>query len=484
METVPSSDGNMSIPVGVVHQVFQNGITASSEQGDPELDADLQSGGPDPYCPKNGRPHAALLDFDIYECHICKADLTLLKVDDIKPSAKDNDRDSDNESNYVRDYESSYGRSYDSDDVDRGRDLQESNPKTFYAQHLLEFRDRYGDQVKRQEWRKGPFNLSATRGAEADDFLVFQAIIRLQTNKSVQRSHKKNLLAHHARYQFSYQGTVLRIFSNTIIHALKTVSSYPNSLTVGVPFTLEEPYTIIGHHLSALKEHASKINVEKDTDGESETETRPVKPGVAAMEHFNIFFNWLKEAEYEAKLIKEGERNARGLCTFQMLWLILKPSTTVYMTSQGVLGGYVIEYVEVTTLTGSGGDNGVGILSATSLDGMAYIVKLWNLRYDSRFVRRKMTTVLIPFFKGEKEISTLKTVPIEFYKERQPGTTRTNMENLGQLWYQSLRGRQVYYKGRSIKEPEKQVRFIQKVVLEPNPGSSKAERILIPTDVL
>ena len=435
----------------------ENGTTGSSQQGGPESNADPQSGGPDLYCPKNGHSHAALLDFDIYRCHICQTDLRALKAGNIKPSDRDTDRD--NDSNYGSGYSSRSGRSYnsdDSDDRDRGRRFQNSKPTTFYAQHLLEFRDRYGDQIKRQEWRKGHFNWSATRIPEADDYLVLQAIVRLQTTKSVKRSHKKNLLAHPG-YQFSYQGTVLRIYSNTIISAIKAVSLYPTSLTVGVPCTLEEPYTIIGDHLSALKEYASRIPLEKEVDSEPETENRS---GKAALEHFNIFFNWLKETEYEAKLIKEGERNARGVCTFRMLWLILKPSTTVYMTSQGVLGGYVIDSVEITMLTGSGRNIGVGILSATSMDGMAYIVKLWNLRYDSRFVRRKMTTIIIPFFEGEKEISSLKVVPIEFYKEREAGTTRANMESLGQLWYKSLRGRQIYYKGRSVKEPEKQVRFV------------------------
>jgi hypothetical protein len=131
-----------------------------------------------------------------------------------------------------------------------------------------------------------------------------------------------------------------------------------------------------------------------------------------------------------------------------MLWLLFKPGKTVYMESGGQLYAYVIRSMEVDK----------GILSATSrLQSPQYVVELWNLDFDGRFVGRTCTLVTIAHFDGERQVTSLKIFPCEFIDRQDNGETRRNLEDLGAKWYSYLRGRQLFYSGELIGPPKRQV---------------------------
>lgn len=218
----------------------------------------------------------------------------------------------------------------------------------------------------------------------------------------------------------------ITICSSALIKAITTVVSNTGLLSLeNNVLQFKDPFQLIAHHFTEFEDLCAN----------------PVQDGIEDPEltasHLDMLLGYLKPF-YGSRITEERERHARNVCTYRMMWLLFKPGVTVYSESEGRLAAYVVQDVEV--------DN--SILHASPEDRLKpYVIHLWNLDFDGRYVGRCATSVTIGEFDGERQITSLKVIPCEFIDRGDDGTTRRNMEEKGRRWYGLLCGGQVYYSG-------------------------------------
>lgn len=186
---------------------------------------------------------------------------------------------------------------------------------------------------------------------------------------------------------------------------------------------LDEPYAVIGHHLREL---------ESLRQGPQDSALDP-----KTTEHLGLLLDYLHTNVYKDKIDAERILHLKDLCTFQMLWLLFKPGTTVYLEFRGNLEAYVVQSVV----------SDPAILSDVKQRLEPYKIKLWSLRYDGRFVGRTSTEVVLPPFGGERAITSLKVFPCEYRDKTDGGKTKRQLEENGRKWYNLLLGKQMRYHG-------------------------------------
>lgn len=129
-------------------------------------------------------------------------------------------------------------------------------------------------------------------------------------------------------------------------------------------------------------------------------------------EHIDMLLGYLDEqsgTEFKETDILRAENPTK--CTFNSLWMILKPGSDVYVEEQGQLNAYVID-----TITG-----GVVWGSSESLT-KPYSVNVWNLNFDGQFLSRSAKVIEIPPFSGERDITSLSIFPTQLHKDEEGET--------------------------------------------------------------
>ncbi|CAP62094.1 uncharacterized protein PODANS_5_310 [Podospora anserina S mat+] len=218
--------------------------------------------------------------------------------------------------------------------------------------------------------------------------------------------------------------TKIIIESQALVNAIRTVVRYyPQIDLEGKSLELDEPYAVIGHHLREL---------ESLRQGPQDSALDP-----KTTEHLGLLLDYLHTNVYKDKIDAERILHLKDLCTFQMLWLLFKPGTTVYLEFRGNLEAYVVQSVV----------SDPAILSDVKQRLEPYKIKLWSLRYDGRFVGRTSTEVVLPPFGGERAITSLKVFPCEYRDKTDGGKTKRQLEENGRKWYNLLLGKQMRYHG-------------------------------------
>lgn len=212
------------------------------------------------------------------------------------------------------------------------------------------------------------------------------------------------------------QTTDMEILSGDIIKSLAgVVSYYPSVKLGGHKLVLEEPYDIVAHHLQPLEKLRSS---NKD---------------------LGLFLDFIQEFIFKDSVRQEKDRNAKGMCTFRMLWLLFKPGDTIYTEVDGEYLAFVISSVTSPE----------GILSSSKAltQFEPYELTVWNLDFNGQYVGRCQRDIEVEPFEGERNITTLKMVPCRFIDDGDGGATRRRLEELGRRWYELLPGRSIQYSG-------------------------------------
>ena len=381
------------------------------------------------YCKRNQQSHGSLISFKMTMCPLCSANL--------EPPTPATD---------VTDQ---------AEEVDQADTIHPPEQEA-RIKHTMVIKDRTGEFVSSDPYDGDACNpLKRSADESFDRRLVLETIASVCGNFSSRdfsyygTSGGKSLLEN-SRYSYIYRGTDLKIHSKYIIDAINVVAPFLHQIGEFVPHTLAEPYAVVGYHLQALKDYAATANIEDV----SMSTTKGPRCSKTAADHLNILLDWFANSGHETKIREEEQRHGKGLCTFRMLWLALRPGMTVYMVSDGIVRAYVIESITASTSGYAGTE--CAVLNSEITDTMKYTIKLWNLRYDNKFVGRQFTDVIIAHFEGEKPLRSLTVIPIDFYDEEIPGTMKARLEECGRFWYKSLCGKQVAYKGTSMQTPNKQ----------------------------
>lgn len=321
---------------------------------------------------------------------------------------------------------------------DSGTDkLEGKNPQgQSIVSHIVQYMDTAGIPLGDIRW-PGPFDLTEARlGAlkNTNDSAAFEIITRVGTSIQSASDYQYARLDKGVHsiigsesINLNISTTAIRILSAEIIKNISSVVSYYPSVHLGgLELLLMEPYDIIAHHLQQLESIQN------------------------SSEHTKRFLETIQELIFKNRIKVEKERNANGLCTFPMLWLLYKPGETVYCEKDGDLYAHVVKAVQSPT----------GILSSSKWMDKPYIIHAWNLEFDGKYVGRCMQYLwTIEPFEGERVISSLKVVPCQYIDQQDGGRTRERLQSLGRQWYEMLPGRAIQYSGlvKTLPGKEKQV---------------------------
>ena len=123
--------------------------------------------------------------------------------------------------------------------------------------------------------------------------------------------------------------TSLKINSPAIITALQSVVEYYPGLSFSEhSTTISEHYGVLYHHEEELKAYRDRFQ-----PGAIDSKDGLCQRSMNAYEHLGILQDILSQRSGKA-VEAERQRHARGVATFEMLWLLFKPGTDVYLDDQ------------------------------------------------------------------------------------------------------------------------------------------------------
>lgn len=270
-------------------------------------------------------------------------------------------------------------------------------------------------------------------------------VVEVITNVQVLGPYKySNADKEEPRTAISILNTMLKINSPAIIKALQSVTEYyPNQSVSEDSYTFSEPYAALIHHEEELKAyrdqfHPNSINSKDDV----------CQRNANAYEHLGTLQNVLSERSGTA-VKAERQRHARGVATFEMLWLLFRPGTTVYgnTASSGNYNAYVVESVSDSMFAGR---------------PITLNVRLWHMNYDGSKIGRRLTSFYQPAYDGEKEITSLNVFPCEFWKEKSKEGEETmplkqKLEERGKTFFKLAKRQCMDYDGFTHTWPKKHV---------------------------
>lgn len=367
------------------------------------------------YCQVNGRSHAILLDFDYDDCPLCQQDLMSPENPDFQPAK-----------------------------LSGGK----PDPKTSVVpdvSYLVEYRNRRNEFIHQEPW-EGAFDLSTARkDVEQSDTSVFRLVTVLSTSIQPEVWHmpenklnKSKSILKTPNIAISVYTTRLTIHSLSLIQLLRRfVPYYPSvNLNSGV-LELEEPFALIGHYYEELEAYRTAHRNMRVADDQIAHGKGDDNEDTASVRHLGTLLDHFQKVMLR-RIREEETLHGQNFCTFRMLWLLYKPGSTVYLGSGGRLSAFVVQ--SVTT------DPAIMTTVAPDLP-KPYVISVWNLAYDGRYVGRTGKTVAIAPFEGERKIASLRVIPCEFIDNEDGGQTRRGLEENGRRWYGLLPGGQAYYSG-------------------------------------
>ena len=231
----------------------------------------------------------------------------------------------------------------------------------------------------------------------------------------------------------SVAGTRLKINSPAIVTALQSVVEYyPGYSFMEESVTIAEPYAILIHHEKELasyrKRFAPGISLSVDQKCERKRDT---------YEHLGLLEKYLQD-RMGPSVLAEKQRHARGYATFEMLWMLFKPGTDVYLRHfiDSSLSAAVVESTnEESRLTYP------NILE----------MKFWYMQYNGTHLGRKRDARDQSRYDGEKEIAKLEVFPCQFLNEdvAQEGfkSQRTRLEERGKMFWRLTKKQCMHYDG-------------------------------------
>ncbi|KAK7917808.1 hypothetical protein PG985_011416 [Apiospora marii] len=241
---------------------------------------------------------------------------------------------------------------------------------------------------------------------------------RSQTRRSRMDIMRSRIL-NDPKLDVSVRRTDIIIHSKALIEMIKSVVFYyPGVNLDGKTVQLSEPFALIAHYYPQLE------SLLVETEG-------------LINQQLESLLRFVKQPKYISPIEEEISRNARGYCTFRMLWYLLRPGSTVYLSRDGNLSAQVIAKVDV--------DEKILRPEAKSVE--PYEISMWYLDFDGRHVGRCEESASIPAFEGERTIASLRVFPVQYRDDADGGRTKTELEELGKRWFGYLMGTQAHYKG-------------------------------------
>lgn len=327
--------------------------------------------------------------------------------------------------------------------------------------HAVEFTDDEGFNLKTED-REKPLDLNTERKKVNTQRLSTIFTVATVVKTSIPSAWKMYPIIDHMiknplinkDIAVNFQTLRLTITSPAVIQALRSVILYYPDFSLGSDrLRITSPFSAITHHEEDLREYRDKLMAAKAQDyGEDlvvaqkpnfppDHQSTPTLCDPKVVEHITVLLDWVKE-RHGGRVDAEITRNERGLCTFSMLWLMLKPGITVYVRDKAdeMPSAMVIQSVKVDDAIMFRNDN----------ERSPYKLVLWYLDYDGRRVGRCTEERDLIQFDGERPIISLEVFPCHFLDKLDNNSTRNKMVERGKRWYSLLRGKMVMYDGQFV----------------------------------
>ena len=238
--------------------------------------------------------------------------------------------------------------------------------------------------------------------------------------------------------------TSLKINSPAIITALQSVIEYYPGLSFSEQSnTIPEPYGVLYHHEEELKAYRDRFRPDVIN-----SKDELCRRSMNAYGHLGILKDVLSQQSGTA-VEAERQRHARGVATFEMLWLLFKPGTDIYWEDK------VNDHWNACV---------VSSVSDDRLWGRSQPLKIhaWRLIFDGDKVGRRSFSISQPVYDGEKEISSLEVYPCEFLKEESEKgeeikPLRQKLEERGKMYYKLAQKECMNYNGFTSTWPKRYV---------------------------
>jgi hypothetical protein len=252
----------------------------------------------------------------------------------------------------------------------------------------------------------------------------------------------------------------------------RIVKYYPGQILAGQRVFICHPYPVLHHYYQEMVEfmeecenkardlssqtteqHSDRPSgVSKTSDDITEPEDEEL-PDYQAMAHdIGVLVNFLTPG-HQSIIQPEMQRYARGVATYKMLWLLLKPGVDAYAEPNfgETLAGYVIGLVEEERVPSSSGH------PAWS----QWIVSAWFLEYNGKHVFRRSKNFRIKEFKGEREITSLNIFPSNYQDNKDGKKLLKTLENRGERYFEVVRNAPAHmiYSGYTFDIGAKKVSF-------------------------
>lgn len=384
----------------------------SSKNGDATGDSSSAS----LWCPATLRSHAALMDWGFSFCKLCKQSLSppdkkTVSVEDSKePVSK-----TDSEIIYKLKFLDNSNRCMSVHTWHEQVDLErERNPTHLVgsAKPIVEVISILMTDIDEEEISWG------------DRDQVFRDVIK------------------NPKVGVDYSGRELVVNSRPVLKTLrKIIKYYPGLELIGQSLRMAPPYCVFYHHMDDIK--AYQLTWTGAPDHETrQKHTMEKQDGFEPCDeetyhHLDVLWGAMKKQGFDA-VTEEVARYQRPtpVATYRMLWLLLKPGTTVYASLGGSLAACVISSVSFREMAGK--------------SPKKYRVNLWCLDFDGVKLGRCPFHIDVWPFDGEREILNLDIIPAKYYDSGDGGELRRRLESRGRKYFRLLSGAQVDYEGETL----------------------------------
>lgn len=214
-------------------------------------------------------------------------------------------------------------------------------------------------------------------------------------------------------------GALLTIHSHYLLNVLKSIVQYATGDDDYVNGDFFFPYTDLFRHRVEIEDyktsHRTRTQHSDEYNGQCD-------------KHIDILLQYLDSQPAIRYLDhKMLWSRPKPMTTFAGLWLLLKPCTDVYVQEHEKLNAFVIDK--------AAGGVVYPIEPTAAIKATAYSVRVWNLNFDGKVIYRKSRWILVPYFDGEREITSLPLFPVQYQDTTDASATRNSPIERGKKYF-------------------------------------------------
>ncbi|KAK7193192.1 ATPase family AAA domain-containing protein 3B 4 [Paraphaeosphaeria sporulosa] len=214
-------------------------------------------------------------------------------------------------------------------------------------------------------------------------------------------------------------GALLTVHSHYLLNVLKSIIQYATGVDDYTNGDFFFPYKDLFRHRAEIEDYKTFHKARSQHSAEYNEQCD---------KHIDILLQYLDShptIRYpEHKMIWN---RPKPMTTFAGLWLLLKPCTDVYVQDNEKLNAFVIDKV-------SGGVS-YPVEPSAALRATEYSVRVWNLHFDGKIIYRRSQWILVPYFDGERDITSLPLFPVQYQDTADASATRDSLIERGKKYF-------------------------------------------------